>query len=233
MLEDKKNYKNWKKGDTFALKIKNQDNKYGIKYLIFNLVEFDFFKEEKGKNDILFRVKILKEENISTSYEGLEKLEYIKTMFFSKHEACALLEEKPDYMNIIPDEYDLIYAYQICVYTTNRKCKIPENLIYIGNYNLTAPVDEYIPWTMHNLPYKYWDELVETLLEKYILLNKREGVIFDSQKALEYNQQELYMRKKAEHFLKDIQIHPEKYNYLCEDVKDDTLTYVGNDKDKD
>jgi len=47
-----------------------------------------------------------------------------------------------------------------------------------------------------------------------------------------YSQQELEIRLVGEAFLKDIRSNPEKYEYLCKDVKRGSLTYVGNDWEK-
>lgn len=232
MKIDKKNYRNWQNGDTFAIKVKDKDNKYGIKYWVLNLVEFDYFKEEQRKCDILFRVKALKDDNIKTSYEDIESLEYVKTMLFSKHNAYEVLGDKPDYIKVVPDEYDFIYTYQVNLYTTNRKHKVPDDLIYLGNYQLTPPVDEYIPWSFHCIPFKFWNGLEKMLLDEYGLLNKKEHVLYDKEKAYLYNQQELEIRLVGEAFLKDIRSNPEKYEYLCKDVKRGSLTYVGNEWDK-
>ena len=75
MVEDNycRKYKKWKNGDSFALKL-TQNELYKNRYLIF--IKYDNLDWEETSN-VSFRVKITKDGKLPNNFDEIDKLEYI------------------------------------------------------------------------------------------------------------------------------------------------------------
>lgn len=231
---DKTKLSNWEEGDVFALRINSEEHKeYNGKYiiLIHTIINKDNWKMTRTTNS--FRAKITKDSILPKTKEELEKLEYIKA---SRN---GYLLEKTRFpketKNLYPDKYHLIYKYLFVI--KSFKYKVPEDLIYIGNFNLEPPQNEYIPYSQHHgVLYSFWNEkyskIVEKLLNSYEWLNLKKAKTFTEQgqkEFLEYEQKEIefFIRDKKE-TTKLLEMYEKGLIPVEEDffIKD-TLTYVG------
>lgn len=181
MIENN-NYKKWKDGDTFALKIVNCDNSfYNDKFLILNFIKRDYHLNVKYP---FFRIKIV--DNIdSINKKKLDNPDYIITNIFNIAESSAILDEILDENRKKADNYGYLYQYQVNI-LTNSKYNIPNDLIYLGNFKLNEPVNEYIPWTPHNIRFELWKDIVNESVWLYESYNLRKSEFFDKKKAEEW-----------------------------------------------
>ena len=192
--QDKTKLSNWEEGDVFALRINSEEHKeYNGKYiiLIHTIINKDNWKMTRTTNS--FRAKITKDSILPKTKEELEKLEYIK--IYSEGYLLEKTRFPKETKNLYPDKYHLIYKYLFVI--KSFKYKVPEDLIYIGNFNLEKPINEYIPVSQHHgVLYSFWNEkyskIVEKLLNSYEWLNLKKSTIFtkEGQKQFLYNQKE-------------------------------------------
>jgi len=177
--KEKSNPKKWNDGDTFAIKITNcQDKSYNGKYLILNHIKRDYHLDLKYP---FFRIKIVDNiENISK--EKLDNMEYVITAVVNIINSSAILDDILEKNKKLADSYGYLYQYQIII-LTNRKYKIPDDLIYLGNYQLKEPKKEYIPWTPHNIPLELWSDFIDNCVSYYKYYNLRESQLFDKAEA--------------------------------------------------
>lgn len=224
MLVDKiKNYKKWKIGDTFALEIKKCQNQEFIgKYLILN-----YLGNTGHYCTPTFYVKLTKDSNVPKSMFEIEKLEYIKTMLTVIEDAYPPGMSKPSEMILIPDEYGYLYTYKLSIYTTNKKYKIRDDLKYVGNYNLTPPVDEYIPYTFHNIPDKMWEDVDNFIIDSYVRYNLRDPKLYNFECANKMHQEAREVNELILETLNNINENKEKFKK--EKMTFDSITYVGED----
>ena len=207
LIKDKKKIKNWKENDIFGLQIKNSNYpEYNGKYLILINKEILLQGWVHPKNVKLFHAKIV--DKIPTDLKELEAKEYIKTS------SCTYLSEsfRNPLIKIEKDKYFDIYTNLFEIKFSSRK--IPEEMIYLGNYNLSVPQDEYIPNTRFwGTPY-YEFEHITNIVDLYHELNLRESHIFQEKSRKEIIEKELeeiefckqLQKLKTEH--KDIKEYP-------------------------
>lgn len=208
--QDKTKISNWEEGDVFALKINSKVYpQYNGKYIIFihTIINKDNWKMTSTTNS--FRAKITKDSKIPKTKDELDELEYIKTCWDG-----YLLEKTrfpKETENIQPDEYHIIYKYLFIIKTL--KFKIPNDLIYIGNFNLKSPQNEYIPDSQNNgVLYSFWNgrysKISEKLLDYYECLNLKKLEIFteNAQKEFMKNQYEdIQIWKEIDNFVNDLE----------------------------
>ena len=145
--------------------IKNTEyKKENGKYLIF--IYDDYAKDELSRSYPVFRVKITKDKKLPQTKEELENLEYVITRVKTV-EWELMLSTKDKHQEIIDlqDEWGYLYDYKIKIYTT-YKSKPAEDLIYLGNFQLTLPKREYFPYPC-NIELHLWDNILERVLQKY------------------------------------------------------------------
>lgn len=179
MEKEKSNPKKWDDGDTFAIKITNcQDKSYNGKYLILNHIKRDYHLDLKYP---FFRIKIIDNiENISK--EKLDNIEYVITDVVNVINSSAILDDILEKNKKMADNYGYLYQYQIEI-LTNRKYKIPNDLIYLGNYKLNEPEKEYIPWTPCNIHLELWSDFIDNCVNYYEEYNLRKSPLFNEEMA--------------------------------------------------
>ena len=216
---DKNMYKNWKKGDIFALQIKQcKYPEYTGRYLY-----FIYLGDEGDKNLPSFRIKITSDKQIVKTKNEVETLEYIKTIFTVLEKAYPVGVEVPKNVELFPDEYGYLHTYKLCIYTTGFKHKIRNDLIYIGNFDLNLPSNEYNPWTYYNIPMCFWKDVENFVIESYVKYNLRDSKIYNAECAS-------IMHKEAKE-VNEIIVKSLKENkdniFNNEEYTTDSLTYVG------
>lgn len=186
MIKEKESPKNWLINDTFYLKITNNEM-YNGKYLIFNKVGE---RKSAGKTPFpVFRAKITNDERLPKTKEELEKLEYVITRLtlweerfipYSSRSKEQLEQEKEEKSKtaFYPDEFGNLNNYLFSLMLV-RKSKVPSDLKYLGNFELTPPKDEYIPFTEFNINLFLPEKLQKGIIKGYELYNKRKSLLYD------------------------------------------------------
>lgn len=222
---DKLKIKNWKHGDTFALKINsNKYQNYNDRYIIF--IKCDIAKEDwnkKSRTTKYFRIKITSKKEIPSSAEEIENLEYIKVF------ACDYDLEKfkypDDVVNLKADKYNSIYIYLMKLWAFNYI--IPDDLTYIGNFEITPPENEYIPYyRTHCVPLRIWNdgkELIDVIIQQYEDYNLEKVEKDNIDAMVDFAIQSFAIKNMRNHDFSS-----------CKDNKhiNDNLTFVDCDKDE-
>lgn len=217
------------KGDTFALKIVSENKNYNGKYLIINKI--DTIRNKVFESDIV-RVKIANYISNEMSESEINNFEYIKLGFFwyecwPGYVSADQTEELKKYMN----EYKMIFKYTIGLTDSSLKktqdfCK---DLIYLGNYSLNPPENEFIPKNYSNERNSLFikERFIEDVIEDYELFNLEKSESFD----YDFSEKQNFIHKNArlltEEYLEGLQ----KNSVMKSDSKKhrDTLTYVGDE----
>ena len=177
---DKTKLSDWEDGDVFALKIESEEcPEYNNRYIIF--IHCIIQKEEWKMSRTIktFKAKITKDNKLPTTKEEIENLEYIKTGFYKYK--LEKIKFRKDVKNLIPDKYHFIYSYLFQV--KPFKYKIPENLIFLGNFQITPPINEYIPNSPYNrILFTFWKHkygnVIDDLLKFYEAYNLQKVEIY-------------------------------------------------------
>lgn len=184
LIKDKRKINNWIENDIFGLQIKNSNYpEYNGKYLILINKEILLQGWVHSKNVKLFHAKIV--DKIPTDLKELETLEYIKTS------SCTYLSEsfRNPLIKIEKDKFNYIYTNLFEIKFSSRK--IPEEMTYLGNYNLSVPQDEYIPNTRFwGTPYYEFNHITN-VVDLYHELNLKESHIFQEKSQKEIIKKEL------------------------------------------
>lgn len=220
---DKTKLKNWLTGDVFAYKINsNKYPDYNGRYLIF--IKCDIKKEDwvtNSRTTKYFRIKITAKKEIPTSCDEIENLEYIKV--FGCGYDLENFKYPDDVAGLIPDKYNLIYVYIMKLWAF--KYRIPDDLLYIGNFDITPPENEYIPYyRTHCVPLRIWDdgkELTDMILKQYEDYNLEKAEINSGDVALDFAIQSFALNQMRNHDFS---------NFKDEKHIDNSLTFVGADK---
>ena len=215
--------KNWLTGDVFVYKINsNKYPNYNGRYLIF--IKCDIKKEDWVTNSRTikyFRIKITAKKEIPTSCDEIENLEYIKV--FGCGYDLENFKYPADVAGLIPDKYNLIYVYIMKLWAF--KYRIPDDLLYIGNLDITPPENEYIPYyRTHCVPLRIWDdgkELTDMILKQYEDYNLEKAEINSGDVALDFAIQSFALNQMRNHDFS---------NFKDEKHIDNSLTFVGADK---
>ena len=213
MIKEKSSPKDWKINDVFYTKIKHKDELYNNKYLLFIKVG------ERGwatKSNIpVFWLKITKDNNLPKTKEEIDNLEFIITsmtvwenrflpLMGGYQEMIKDLEEKKK-VKFFPDDFGYLHAYRFALIAFNRKY-VPEELEYLGNFEVTPPKDEYIPFCEQSINTYRWENLFDNLLERYKLYNLRQSIMYEK----EYSEN-LHKENKEEF---DMLFNLTKYDYF-------------------
>lgn len=193
---DKTKLGNWEEGDIFALKINSEkypeyNNKYII--LIHSIISKDGWAMPRTTNS--FRAKITKNTQLPTTKKEIEDLEYIKT--YAKGYNIVKNKYPKDIENINADKYHFIYTYLLVI--NSSKFQVPKELIYLGNFGIQNPNNEYIPNSRHDgVLFSFWNEkyskITEKLLNCYNWYNLKQAKIFSKEfqeNFLEYETREI------------------------------------------
>lgn len=163
-----------KTNDLFYLKV---NSKYCNKLYIHVV-------EQLKRNEYLVRFAI-PSDNPDISVEGV-KLEYVKTRFVWYEERFLptggadvykkQIEERSK-TKFCPNKYGMLFTY-LTVIRINKS--FVNTLCYIGNFVLKKPIDEFVPWTIHNMKYIYFSNEIENkIFECYELYNLEQDERFD------------------------------------------------------
>lgn len=191
-------------GDTFALKIEN-DTRYKGRYLIFIRFETDIYNEEDKAelkhysiNELnkLFRVKLSKSKELPNSFEELEKLPYIifsSECYAKRHFPLDSrltyeeIEESRKHIKFFPDKYNYLYSYLLMM-SKYKSRNIIKNFVFIGNYKLSPPKDEYFPVSKYNSGYCFYINAEEYCIKCYHEHNLQEGLKYSEEEAKRRNE---------------------------------------------
>lgn len=181
----------WEMGDIFAYRLESELAKEkGLwgRYFLIQKVDEDIWYP--GHIIPIVYVKITADENLPSSVEEYNQLEYVQTSF-TKYEDRFLpidmsrlqqdLEEKLK-MKYEMDEYGFLPEYRAKILNTSIKA-IPDKLIFIGNFaNAIRPPKEFVPHTKYNIisvAWKLFNETFESkLIGRYCGNNRREFGIY-------------------------------------------------------
>ena len=165
--------KNSNNNDVFALKVEKTIYKEQFLILIKHV-------NPKWNNNMLFRAKITKNKVLPKSFEELEELEYIKITCVPYEERFLplsgimqddILIKERSKTKFYPDEYNYLYKYIFHIELGKKDSY--NNLIYLGNYSLSEPMQEYYPFSNKAIDYILYKNLTESLLKSYDGLNKK------------------------------------------------------------
>ena len=193
---DKSKKSNWVEGDTFAIKINKPGSEYHNRYLI--MIRHDYKKD--GNSNVYFRAKITENDKIPKSEAELNSLEYIKTSVLPYECRLLPIDSEKTLEQVLKDdaekkyfldEFNYLNEYRVCLY---MKRGLPyDEFVYIGNFNLTPPIDEYISCnTWYYFLEKDEDYFVDELLKCYENYNLRQSDMYTKEgckKCHEYWQQ--------------------------------------------
>lgn len=146
---DKTKKKNWIDGDTFAVKIENHSKEYDGRYII--LIKSSYEKDGENSSNLNFRAKITKSNILPKNEKELNELEYIKTgkmpyierllPITGRHTIKEAMEKIDSKNTFYKDEYGYLTEYIVRLYM--KRGIDYSNFIYLGNYNILPPKDEY------------------------------------------------------------------------------------------
>lgn len=231
-----KQYKKWVKGDTFALKIKDNRD-YKDKYLLF--IKYDNPSWDIDKNVFSFRAKITNDNYLPSNKEQIDNLEYIQTShtFYCKRffpfsgliSNEELIKERSK-VKFYPDEngYLDIYIFNICFQRKNLFYL--DDFIYLGNFDLLEPNHEYVPFHKYNrTEFNFLSTLEERLLKCYEDYNLKKSPIYSKEilSMIEpWGTEVPPSKEEIEAILKEKNI-----SFDDEEIVEDSLTYVGGEEE--
>lgn len=190
MKDEKRDPKTWEIGDVFALEINNPNNSvYDGKYFI-------FIKENErnwvnNKKIPIFRIKITPNKILPKTKDEIEELEYVQTWLVLWEERFLPFVSGPELENEIerrknmtyyPDEFGYLSQYLISVIVTSKR-QVPKNFQYLGNYMISSPKDEYVPFDLGNTCCEYFKNITSVLVADYIRYNKKDPSIYNMEHA--------------------------------------------------
>jgi len=226
-----KKFRKWKIGDTFAYKIKNNEE-YKDRYLI--LIRY----ENSSWDDIdtsspSFRVKITKDRNLPTTKEEIDKLEYIKIYLcpycdrflpYSGEISNEELIKERSKVKFYPDKHGRLTEYIISLHCYRKNLQELENFIYLGNFDINSPKKEYIPFCNLNCRIIILEDIEERILEFYEDYNLKKGVYYDKEYLQKCNFWGTYIVPEMDELQEMF-----KGRFEDEEELGDTETYVGGE----
>ena len=240
---DKRKISNWENGDTFALKVNSKEYpKYNNRYIIFIKCEVDKKDWKTSRTTKHFRAKITKDEILPKSKEEIDKLEFIKTGWNGYIFEHYFYPEETK--GLTSDKYMFIYQYILEI--NAAKYQVPQELIYLGNFDIKLPSNEYIPYSQfYGVLFSFWNynwdykwDVTDKLIECYQNYNLRKSSLFSKEfqdNYLEHQQKEIEIKIENDKRTKEVL---EMYNkglltmFDNEKRTNNSLTYVGNEPEK-
>lgn len=193
--------KNWQIGDTFAIKIRHENSFYNGKYLI--LIKGNYYWNNGYDRLQTFLLKLTKDNTIPESLNEINSLEFIKTGYihfierFSSRsvgmENYDMVLERCKNLKFYPDEYNYLYMYDVTYLVDCRKKY--DNLIYLGNYDIDYPQDEFPPVCItYRKSIVFIDDLVEDAINKYEDFNLKKSKIYNEDREKVEQRAKLYSK---------------------------------------
>lgn len=230
---DKTNPKNLVEGDTFALKIENNEE-YKGQYFILIYTHIPYWTMFKDK--LRFRVKITLNGTIPKTKEEIEQLEYVKIMNTTIEEEEANFNHT---ININPDKYGYIYSYIYSIMQTKKLYGFE----YIGNYNLSSPFNEYLPESDGCAGgSSLFEKIEEYLIDCYESWNLQKCKLYTPEGNKQGRKNALYnawVTKTSREVFRKVEKEGKVREWLIsmgidpdeEPKEEDTLTYVGSSEE--
>ena len=216
-------------GDTYALKIVSENKNYDGKYLIINKI--DEKKVENGDYHDIVRIKIANFLPKQINKETINALEYVKPFFFWYEEWSSFISpEKVKELEKYMNKFKMIFIYTVeLVELSPRKTKdFCEELIYLGNYYLAPPENEFIPDNYLNILSSFLikKRFINSMITSYEAFNLEQSEAFNHDFSAKQNFIHRRARLVTKEYMEKISKSPTKKT----DVKrhKDTLTYVGD-----
>ena len=224
-----------KNNDVFAKQIHSEDPKYDGRYFLFirSIVE----EYQQSKEFPMYRVKITDQKEIPKSEEEINKLEYIQLGI--EDEITAIDDQKKEYarkQTLYPDEFGYVPLYRESFMPLSER-KYPEDIVYLGNFDITPPAKEYI-WDDS----KYYrvivlEEVDTELIERYKTYNLRDTKIYNHELAEirrnNYRMHQQILEEVERHSKEILEKYGDEINKILENEPyiEDSLTYVGSDEE--
>lgn len=208
-----------KNNDIFAYKIED-DKRYNGRYLVLIRYISDYYNDlyesehpNYRKEDLyLYRCKITLDDKLPRNYEELEKLPYIKTemtIFYERYMPLSgrmtyeELVESRSYAKFYPDEYNYLYGYFLRILDGEefkRRKRGLNNYLYLGNFDLTPPKNEYFPFSIGcGMKDEFFKDVPKILIQSYDDYNLKNNKCYnpeENQRLLEASEE--YMKKALE-----------------------------------
>lgn len=229
-----KKYKKWVQGDTFAIRIKNNEE-YKDRYLI--LIKYENPEWDISTNVFSFRAKITKDNVLPKTKEEINALEYIQTRItlfrdrFLPYSGLIPFEElirERSKVKFYPDENGYLNVYIFSIYFQRKYKEILEEFIYMGNFDLESPYHEYIPFDKHNCAGFYLLDILETrLINNYEDYNLKKSISYDEDNLKALNAWGIYTLPSAEEIA---EILKENNIDITKGSRSDRETYVGGEE---
>ena len=182
-------------GDCLAYKIEN-DEEFKGKYLI--LIASELNDPNDRSYNRYFRCKITENDILVTTKEEIEKLKYViiyvmpmGMRFYplpGNRPVEDVIKERMK-VKVYPDENGYLYEYNLSM-TLARKKEI-QQFIYLGNFDISKPKEDFIPFSLHNLDgtcMKYFEEYA---LDNYRSYNLKQCGIWTDVEEVHNNANEL------------------------------------------
>lgn len=175
--------KKWNIGDIFALEIKNcNDKEYNGKFLIFNKIG----TTARNRSDTnVVRVKLADNIHENMTKSEIDSFEYINISFFMIEEWTHYIssEELPLLKKHINDFNMVLLNVLELVFPKRNLSSLLSDFIYIGNFELDPPNNEFIPANCENISYLYLgiNDISNYVIERYKSFNLKESPVFTSE----------------------------------------------------
>jgi len=190
-------------GDTYAIKIINNDKLLDGKYFIFIKTSYN---KNKNNKYIYFRVKITKNSKLPKTKKEIEKLEYVIVNYTPEELKYFPINTKLQYEDWVeknkdfktyPDEYGYLYT---SLFSLNKLKYKDKNVFYLGNFSIKEPQKEFLSILNNKIEmFQFNKDLVNELCRRYHDYNLKEYNIY----------KEKNNKKIRENARNDIKIHKE------------------------
>lgn len=230
----KKLIKNSKNNDVFAKKIQSDNKEFDGRYWLFIRSIPNIFPVQSMTP--MFRVMITKAKELPSSLEEMNKLEYVQVGIEDYIYAQDNQKENClDKQILYPDEFGYLPIFREGFVPISER-NYPQDLKYLGNYDLDLPKYEYVLNEDSILSTTFWRDVDTTLIENYLKYNKKDISIYNHELAERRKKNYLLNKKIHEQVVKHSEWLMENYGDEIEEIlanepyTDDSLTYVGMDE---
>lgn len=233
----KKMIKNSITNDVFIKPIHSDNKEFDGRYFIFiRSAELVFPKNDQ---ELMFRAKITKDKKIPSTVEEINEAEYIQFSIMDYIEALDLEEKHPENkQDLDPDEFGYLPVYRKWFFPKSGR-KYPEDLEYIGNFNVKLPEKEYVDDDSVHMIATIWDDVNQDLIKNYQTYNERDPKLYNHERAEIRKNNYLLDKKITEEVNRHTEEIMAKYGdeiariLAKEPYTEESLTYVGPEDDEE